>query len=187
MDDKARSRKSDNRERRSPDKERPRKLPSDSEDSDRSRDSKSRRNRDKDRNRSRRDGRDDRDRDRNRDRKEERDGDRKRRDDKPQRRPQAQRSRGSGYLDRGYESDSGPKPKPSKLRESDYYFPPPPTEAVNHYVDPRSGEHVYQPTAPYHPSQFDASPGYRDNYYSGHPEEQDPYTPAEHEPDVRQF
>jgi len=72
--------------------------------------------------------------------------------------------------DRGYESDRGPDAP---------YFPPPPRIAVDEpqeYASPGAQQGPYIPR-PYNPAEYGARPGSRDDYFAGHPQEQQPYAP----------
>ncbi|QDS70576.1 hypothetical protein FKW77_010541 [Venturia effusa] len=91
--------------------------------------------------------------------------------------------RPSSRLDRGYSSDRsaithdpyrpGPRPAPPPTG----YFPPPPVAPVD--------EDLFQPKK-YSPTEYGASPGERDHYYTDHPKEQQPYPAVFQEP-VRHY
>jgi hypothetical protein len=78
--------------------------------------------------------------------------------------------------DRGYESDRGPGAP---------YFPPPPRIAVDEPEDQHntrgdpagSGAQGPYIPRPYNPNEYGAAPGTRDDYFTGHPQEQQPYVP----------
>ncbi|KAE9967065.1 hypothetical protein BLS_006610 [Venturia inaequalis] len=87
--------------------------------------------------------------------------------------------RPSSQLDRGYSSDGNAmthdqyRPLPGSAPPPANYFPPPPVAPVD--------EDLFQPKK-YSPTEYGASPGERDQYYTDHPKEQQPYPAAFQEP-----
>jgi hypothetical protein len=88
--------------------------------------------------------------------------------------------------DRGYDSDRGPRGYSDAP-----FFPPPPRIAVDepeqHNVPP--GDATQQTPfvpRPYNPKEYGSRPGTRDDYYAGHPQEQQPWVPPPGAPGQQQ-
>ncbi|KAF2669107.1 hypothetical protein BT63DRAFT_424818 [Microthyrium microscopicum] len=85
--------------------------------------------------------------------------------------------------DRDYDSDIGPMDEPKQYSGTPFFPPPPRGAASAHPLDQQDQQSrgipddgAYLPR-PYNPDEYGAQNGTRDNYYSGHPQEQQPFTP----------